>query len=76
MRHAVATNLPGVRQPVTMSGMGEIVPVADARGLAEGIVKVLKDPQRYIIPRGEIMRIFELQHTVDQYESLFAEKTA
>ncbi len=71
----VATNLPGVRQPVTMSGMGEIVPVADARGLAEGIVKVLKDPQRYIIPRGEIMRIFELQHTVDQYEALFGEKS-
>jgi glycosyltransferase involved in cell wall biosynthesis len=72
----VATDLPGVRQPVTMTGMGEIVPIADAAGLARGIVKVLKDPQRYIRPRGEIMRMFELQQTVDAYEKLFEEKRA
>jgi glycosyltransferase involved in cell wall biosynthesis len=70
----VATNLPGVRQPVTMTGMGEVVPIADARGLAEGIVRVLRSPQRYIRPREEIMQIFELKHTVDQYEALFREK--
>jgi glycosyltransferase involved in cell wall biosynthesis len=70
----VATNLPGVRQPVTMTGMGEIVPIADAQGLAEGLVKVLKEPQQYVKPRGEIMRIFEMKHTVDQYEALFREK--
>lgn len=70
----VATNLPGVRQPVTMTGMGEIVPIADAAGLAAGIVKVLRDPTRYIRPRGEIMRMFELKQTVDAYERLFEEK--
>ena len=61
----VATNLPGVRQPVTMTGMGEIVPIADAQGLAEGIVKVLARPRQYVKPRAEIMRIFELKQTVD-----------
>ena len=40
----VATNLPGVRQPVTMTGMGEIVPIADAEGLAQGVIHVLRDP--------------------------------
>jgi glycosyltransferase involved in cell wall biosynthesis len=70
----VATDLPGVRQPVTMTGMGEIVPVAAARSLAEGIIRVLKDPDRYIRPRAEIMRIFELARTVDAYEKLFEEK--
>ena len=70
----VATNLPGVRQPVTMTGMGEIVPIADAHGLADGIVKVLCSPEQYIRPRGEILRIFEMKHTVDQYEALFREK--
>ncbi len=70
----VATNLPGVRVPVTMTGMGEIVPVADAEGLAKGIIKVLKDPARYIKPRAEIMRIFELARTVEAYEQLFEEK--
>lgn len=71
----VATNLPGVRQPVTMTGMGEIVPVADAHGLAEGIVKVLKDPQKYARQYDDIARIFELKRTVDQYEALFREKS-
>jgi glycosyltransferase involved in cell wall biosynthesis len=70
----VATNLPGVRQPVTMTGMGEIVPIADAHGLAAGLVKVLQDPQRYVKPRDEIMQVFEMKHTVDQYEALFKEK--
>ncbi len=70
----VATNLPGVRVPVTMTGMGEIVPVADAEGLAKGIIKVLKDPARYIKPRAEIMRMFELARTVEAYEQLFEEK--
>ncbi len=70
----VATNLPGVRQPVTMTGMGEIVPIADAVGLAQGLVKVLRDPERYVKPREEIGRIFEMKHTVDEYEALFKEK--
>lgn len=72
----VATNLPGVRQPVTMTGMGEIVPIADAHALAAGLVKVLRDPQKYVQPREDIMRIFAMQHTVDQYEALFREKRA
>jgi glycosyltransferase involved in cell wall biosynthesis len=70
----VATNLPGVRQPVTMTGMGAIVPIADAAGLAQGVIEVLRDPARYIKPRGEIMHTFELTRTVDAYEKLFEEK--
>lgn len=70
----VATNLPGVRVPVTMTGMGEIVPVADAAGLAAGVLKVLRNRPAYIKPRAEIMRMFELARTVDAYEKLFEEK--
>ncbi len=70
----VATDLPGVRQPVRMTGMGEIVPVADAEGLATGILKVLADPKRYIRPRTEIMRTFSIDRTVEEYERLFEEK--
>jgi glycosyltransferase involved in cell wall biosynthesis len=72
----VATNLPGVRQPVTMTGMGAVVPIADAEGLAQGVINVLRDPGAYLKPRDEIMRIFELARTVDEYERLFEEKRA
>jgi glycosyltransferase involved in cell wall biosynthesis len=42
----VATDLPGVRQPVTETGMGEIVPVRDAAALASAIIKVLERGMR------------------------------
>ena len=67
----VATDLPGVRQPVKMTGMGEIVPIADAEALAEGILKVLANREAYVKPRAEIMRQFSLSRTVDAYEQLF-----
>jgi glycosyltransferase involved in cell wall biosynthesis len=70
----VATNLPGVRQPVRMTGMGEIVPVADIEGLASGILSILTAPERYFRPREEILRLFDFQRTVSEYERLFEEK--
>lgn len=69
----VATNLPGVRQPVTMTGMGEIVAIADSASLAAGIERVLSDPSRYIRPRDEIAEIFSLDRTIAEYEALYEE---
>jgi len=68
----VATNLPGVRQPVTVTGMGEIVAIADSASLAEGITKVLSNPGAYLKIRDEIEALFDLVVTVDAYERLFA----
>lgn len=68
----VASDLPGVRQPIALSGMGEIVPVRDVAALARGIIAVLKQPERYIRPHQEVMQLFGLMHTVGAYESLFA----
>ncbi len=72
----VATNLPGVRQPVMMTGMGEIVPVADAYNLAQGILRVLSHPERFVRPDHEIRRLFDISRTVAEYERLFQAKRA
>jgi glycosyltransferase involved in cell wall biosynthesis len=72
----VATNLPGVRQPVTMTGMGEIVAIADSASLATGIEKVLGNPAAYIRPREEIAEIFSLDQTIADYESLYSDQIA
>ncbi len=69
----VASNLPGVREPVRLTGMGEIVPIKDARALAEGIVRVLQNRSRYIRPRAEIKALFSIEQTVQAYEKLFSE---
>lgn len=67
----VATNLPGVRQPVRMTGMGVVVEPSDAAAIAGGVATVLDDPARFIRTRSEIERLFDIGATVDAYEHLF-----
>jgi glycosyltransferase involved in cell wall biosynthesis len=69
---ALASNLPGVRQPPLMTGMGEIVPVGDAAALAEAILRILEHPEGYRRPRSEIEAAFSVEQTVSGYEALFA----
>ncbi len=67
----VASNLPGVREPVRMTGMGEIVPIADPVALAQALVRVIRNKARYVRPRDEIANRFHLAHTRSEYERLF-----
>jgi glycosyltransferase involved in cell wall biosynthesis len=69
----VATDLPGVRQPVMMTGMGVVVPPSDAAAIATGVDQVLTGGDRYRRPRPQIEALFDLSATVDAYETLFAE---
>ena len=68
---SVASNLPGVRQPVRMTGMGEIAAVADPEDLAHQLVKVLESPAAYRKDRGTIRRMFDLERTVSEYEAIY-----
>lgn len=67
----IASNLPGVRQPVTLTGMGEVTPVGDHRSLAEAIIKVLKHREQYQRPSEEISRSFDPSETAAEYIQLF-----
>ena len=67
----VASNLPGVRQPVLQTGMGEIAPIGDADGLAQSILSVLDNRDSYVRPRSEIAERFSTVKTVEGYEELF-----
>ncbi|MCL4395901.1 MAG: glycosyltransferase family 4 protein [Chloroflexi bacterium] len=68
----VATNLPGVREPIRMTGMGQVVPIKDARALADGIVRVLQNRQEYLRPREQVAAMFAIERTVAAYETLFS----
>lgn len=68
---SVASDLPGVRQPVLQTGMGEIAPIGDAEGLAEAMLKVLDNPEAYQRSRSEIAARFSTEKTVEAYEALF-----
>jgi hypothetical protein len=60
-----------VRQPVTVTGMGRIVPLKDAAALAEAVIEVLHHPEQYHRPRKEIAARYSTGRTADDYERLF-----
>ncbi len=68
---AVASDLPGVRQPVRMTGMGELAPAGDPRALARQILKVLESPGRYRRQRAELRALFQPERTFAEYEAVY-----
>jgi glycosyltransferase involved in cell wall biosynthesis len=70
---SIASNLPGVRQPVAQTGMGKVVPIGDADALAEAIIEVFGNRRSYVRPPAEIAARFSTTRTADGYEDLFTE---
>jgi glycosyltransferase involved in cell wall biosynthesis len=66
-----ACNLPGVRQPVLMTGMGEVTEVGDANELAKAIIRILGARGRYARPTDQVERSFAPAQTADEYVRLF-----
>jgi glycosyltransferase involved in cell wall biosynthesis len=73
---SIASALPGVRQPVTLTGMGEVVPIGDSAALAEAVIRVLNDKAKYLRPRSEIEAQFSTPRTAELYEHLFEDLLA
>jgi glycosyltransferase involved in cell wall biosynthesis len=68
----VASALPGVRRPVQMTGMGKVAPIGSAPALAESILQILAEPQKYRRDPAEIARIYDPDTVAAEYEQLFA----
>jgi glycosyltransferase involved in cell wall biosynthesis len=68
----VASALPGVRQPVTMHGMGRIAKIGDAADLAEKILEVLDEPQKFKGDIAAIKKSYDPDSVAQEYEKLFA----
>lgn len=69
----VASDLPGVRQPPRMTGMGEVVPVGDAEALAEAILKIFDHPSNYAGDPAAISRQFDPDNNAAAYERVYQE---
>ena len=67
----IASNLPGVREPVRKTEAGKITPVGDVKRLAKNIVAVLKERKRYSRNCHRAFDIFLLEKTLDEYEQIF-----
>ncbi len=67
----VPSALPGVRQPVTMHGMGRVARIGDPADLAACILDVLDEPDKY---RGEpeaIKKAYDPDSVAAEYEEMF-----
>lgn len=74
MRNGVpvaACDLPGVRQPVGMTGMGEVTAVGDHDALAEALIRILRDTRRYRRSPEVIAESFSPDQTATEYVRLF-----
>ncbi len=69
----VASDLPGVRQPVQQTGMGLLFPPGDSRALATALLRVLHQREQYVRPHATVATHFSTERTADEYERLFAE---
>jgi glycosyltransferase involved in cell wall biosynthesis len=70
---SVASDLPGVRQPVGLHHMGKIIPIGDSAALADAAIAVLNDPQAFKGDSQAIARRYLPETIAAEYESLFAE---
>lgn len=66
-----ASNLPGVRQPVIMTGMGEVTPIGDHQALADALIRVLQRRQAYIKSPDVIAHSFAPDQTAAAYLGLY-----
>jgi len=70
---AVASDLPGVRQPVLQHGMGKIIPIGDSDALAAAAISILSDGQPSKSDPAEIGRRYLPDTIAAEYEKLFDE---
>ncbi len=66
----VASDIPGTRQAVALTGMGTTVRPRDPASLAAGITDVLRNRERYAAAAPKAAEVFDAERTLDRYEEL------
>jgi glycosyltransferase involved in cell wall biosynthesis len=67
----VPSALPGVRQPVSMHGMGRVAKIGDSADLAACILEVLNEPNKFRGDIESIKKAYDPNSIAAEYEKLF-----
>ena len=70
---SIASNLPGVRQPVIRHGMGEIIPIGDSEELARAVFRISEHKDKYIKGYQGIKEQYTPSSVAEEYVRLFEE---
>jgi glycosyltransferase involved in cell wall biosynthesis len=68
----VASDLPGVRQPVLQTGLGKIVPIKDPDAIAKAVEKVFGQGEKARFIPAEFLEKFQQDAVARHYEELLA----
>ncbi|MCS7010590.1 MAG: glycosyltransferase family 4 protein [Anaerolineales bacterium] len=69
----VASALPGVRRPVQMHGMGKVIPIGDSDALAQALLEIFAEKEKYRCDTEELARLYAPDTVAQKYEELFEE---
>jgi glycosyltransferase involved in cell wall biosynthesis len=69
----VASDLPGVRQPVSMTGMGKVIPVGDGVSLAKAVLEIFDHPEMFAGEPEKVVEMFHPDTNAAGFEALFQE---
>jgi glycosyltransferase involved in cell wall biosynthesis len=67
----IASDRPGMRVPVQMTGMGRLFPPADAPALAETLIEVLDHPEQYHSRADDLVQRSTPDNVAVEYEKVF-----
>ncbi|HLE52514.1 MAG TPA: glycosyltransferase family 4 protein [Anaerolineales bacterium] len=67
----IASDLPGVRQPVLSTRMGVVVPPADAQALSRALIGILDHPNGFQGDPVAVRKRFAPDSIAEEYEQLF-----
>lgn len=67
------SDLPGVRQPVTIHNMGKTIPAGDAGALADTVCEILRNRSMFVRDPQLIQKQYEPLSVAQEYERVFEE---
>ena len=67
----VASDIPGVRVPVKMTGSGCIVPPGDTAALVDALLAILHNPHGFRGNPDELVQLSTPEAVAEQYEAIF-----
>lgn len=68
----VASNLPGIRQPIQLYGMGKVFEAGNARALASALTDVLAQPDKFAGVPDQVAASNAPDAIAQEYEAVFA----
>lgn len=68
----VASDLPGVRQPVLQTGLGKIVPIKDSTAITKAVIEILDKGDKARFVPAEFLEKFQQGLVARHYEELLA----